>query len=345
MRSGHNVTKKYHIVFTFTSFFHTTTMLWWWGRHDLLLPVMGLYLLVLSGTLQVRLPHWLPSLTHIRGWQWNKLRGANFCHLIPFTVKGGAKNGRSCKNKWFQVHALYSLYLHNADFLRWRIHWLSNKIGSHDLQTFDTLFNTKNTIYNWFIYPSRNIIVAFKCMWNLGVHRLTILWGESKHDNQVIQFFSVLDNQYDLDFEPQCLNFQSWNIHSYSFCTSSPSCPTHQQPRRLPLSPGRRWECPIEILQTKHTAAYTMGRLEDWGFNVLSWCPNSPNMNSIKNLWDHLDPMVCSWDPLPWNLNKLWEALNEEWENIDWGYIDSLYTSLPNPVRELLKANGGETCY
>ena len=95
----------------------------------------------------------------------------------------------------------------------------------------------------------------------------------------------------------------------------------------------------------KHTAAYTMGWLEDQGFNVLGWCPNSPDMNIIENLWDHLDRMVCSRDPLPQNLDELWEALKEEWENIDQGYIDSLYASLLNQVRELLKANGGETHY
>ena len=94
----------------------------------------------------------------------------------------------------------------------------------------------------------------------------------------------------------------------------------------------------------KHTAAYTMGWLDNQGFNVLGWCPNLPNMNIIENLWDHLDCMVRSQDPLPQNFNELWEALKEEWENIDQGYIDSLYTSMPNWVREL-KANGGETCY
>ena len=95
----------------------------------------------------------------------------------------------------------------------------------------------------------------------------------------------------------------------------------------------------------KHTAAYTMGWLEDQGFDVLGWCPNSPDMNIIENLWDHLDRMVRSRDPLPRNLDELWEALKEEWANIDQGYIDSLYASLPNRVRELLKANGGETHY
>ena len=95
----------------------------------------------------------------------------------------------------------------------------------------------------------------------------------------------------------------------------------------------------------KHTAAYTMGWLEDRGFDVLGWCPNSPDMNIIENLWDHLDRMVRARDPLPRNLDELWEALKEEWENIDQGYIDSLYASMPNRVRQLLKANGGETRY
>jgi hypothetical protein len=68
-------------------------------------------------------------------------------------------------------------------------------------------------------------------------------------------------------------------------------------------------------------------------------------MNIIENLWDHLDRMVCAQDPLPTNLDKLWAALLEEWEKIDQDYIDRLYKSLPNQVRNVLKAKGGSTCY
>jgi hypothetical protein len=55
--------------------------------------------------------------------------------------------------------------------------------------------------------------------------------------------------------------------------------------------------------------------------------------------------MVRARDPLPKNQDELWLAPKEEWENIDQEFIDTLYDSLPNRVRELLKEKGGATHY
>jgi transposase len=96
---------------------------------------------------------------------------------------------------------------------------------------------------------------------------------------------------------------------------------------------------------SKHQSKHAKGWLELEGFDVLPWCPNSPDMNIIENLWDHLDRMVRARNPLPKNKEELWLALKEEWDNIDQQFIDRLYDSLPNRVRDLLKANGGETRY
>ena len=40
--------------------------------------------------------------------------------------------------------------------------------------------------------------------------------------------------------------------------------------------------------------------------------------------------MLRSRNPLPKNLDELWEALQEEWYHIDQAYIDKLYDSMPN---------------
>jgi transposase len=95
----------------------------------------------------------------------------------------------------------------------------------------------------------------------------------------------------------------------------------------------------------KHTSKHATGWLELEDIDVLPWSPNSPDMNIIENLWDHLDRMVRARDPLPTNLDELWAALLEEWEKIDQDYIDRLYKSLPNRVRDVLKAKGGSTRY
>jgi hypothetical protein len=75
----------------------------------------------------------------------------------------------------------------------------------------------------------------------------------------------------------------------------------------------------------------------------LDWPPNSPDMNPIENCWDYLDRRVCTRSPLPTNVNALWDALVEEWGQIEDEYIEKLFESMPRRVQALLKAKGGPT--
>ena len=95
----------------------------------------------------------------------------------------------------------------------------------------------------------------------------------------------------------------------------------------------------------KHRSKHATGWFDLEGIDLLPWCPNSPDMNIIENVWAHLDRMVRARDPLPKNCEELWVALKEEWEKIDQAFIDKLYDSMPTRVRELLKAKGGNTRY
>lgn len=94
---------------------------------------------------------------------------------------------------------------------------------------------------------------------------------------------------------------------------------------------------------SKHTSKHAMGWLELEGFDVLLWCPNSPNMSPIEDLWDYLDCLVRVRNPLPTNIDDLLLALKEEWENILLGFIDNLYNSIPNRVCDLIKEKGHNT--
>lgn len=96
---------------------------------------------------------------------------------------------------------------------------------------------------------------------------------------------------------------------------------------------------------SKHRSGHTKGFLELENIDLLPWAPSSPDMNCIENCWDHVNRMVRARDPLPSNLDELWEALQEEWYGIGQEYIDNLYNSMPNRVRELLKAKGQATRY
>jgi hypothetical protein len=68
-------------------------------------------------------------------------------------------------------------------------------------------------------------------------------------------------------------------------------------------------------------------------------------MSIIENVWDYLDQRVQTRSPLPRNLAELWDALVEEWGNIEPDYIKRLYESMLQRVEALLKAKGGHTKY
>ncbi|KAG8707033.1 hypothetical protein FRC09_002070 [Ceratobasidium sp. 395] len=83
--------------------------------------------------------------------------------------------------------------------------------------------------------------------------------------------------------------------------------------------------------------------LEKNGIDCLPWPACSPNMNIIKNLWDHLDWQVRARKPRACNAEVLWRYLREEWKKIKQEYIDSLYDSIPTQVQTLVEAKGGNT--
>ena len=96
---------------------------------------------------------------------------------------------------------------------------------------------------------------------------------------------------------------------------------------------------------SKHRSGHTKGFLDLEEIDLLPWTANSPDMNCVKNCWDHVDHMLRSRNPLLKNLDELCDALQEEWYCIDQAYIDKLYDSMPNQVHDLLKAEGRLTCY
>jgi len=71
----------------------------------------------------------------------------------------------------------------------------------------------------------------------------------------------------------------------------------------------------------------------------------SPDLNPIEHLWDHLDNQLRKRKPLPRSEKDLIEALQEEWANIKLETLQNLILSLPNRVNEIYKAKGRHTKY
>ncbi|GBN52542.1 hypothetical protein AVEN_185532-1 [Araneus ventricosus] len=76
-------------------------------------------------------------------------------------------------------------------------------------------------------------------------------------------------------------------------------------------------------------------------FTVLLWPANSPDLNPIENLWDHLDRVVRDMDPQPRNLAQLATALESAWLNIPVNTFRNLIGSLPARLAAVLSAKGG----
>ncbi|GFW97885.1 transposable element Tcb1 transposase [Trichonephila clavipes] len=92
-----------------------------------------------------------------------------------------------------------------------------------------------------------------------------------------------------------------------------------------------------------HTAASVRAWFEEHQdeFTVLPWPANSPELNPIENLWDHLDRVVRAMDPQPRNLAQLATALESAWLNIPENTFRDLSDSLPARLAVVRSAKGG----
>ena len=94
-----------------------------------------------------------------------------------------------------------------------------------------------------------------------------------------------------------------------------------------------------------HASKSTKEYLKDNNINVMSWPAQSADMNIIENVWAHLETKLRQRPVLPTNINQLWQALEEEWYQIDAEFIQALYSSFNRRIVALNAAKGGYTRY
>ncbi|GBN76232.1 hypothetical protein AVEN_264024-1 [Araneus ventricosus] len=78
-------------------------------------------------------------------------------------------------------------------------------------------------------------------------------------------------------------------------------------------------------------------------FTVLPWPANSPDLNPIEDLWDHLDRVVRAMDPQQRNLAQLATSLESAWLNIPVNTFRNLIDSLPARLAAVRSAKGGSS--
>lgn len=94
-----------------------------------------------------------------------------------------------------------------------------------------------------------------------------------------------------------------------------------------------------------HTAGIVREYLNDIGITVMRWPARSPDMNPIEHLWDELKRRVRAHHPAPQTTQELKNVILEEWEDIPQHVITTLINSMPNRMRAVINALGGNTSY
>ncbi|GFX81499.1 transposable element Tcb2 transposase [Trichonephila clavipes] len=73
-------------------------------------------------------------------------------------------------------------------------------------------------------------------------------------------------------------------------------------------------------------------------FSVINWPFRSPDLNSIKHLWDVLEQDVKDHHTAPTNLTELWTALANIRQVIPMEHFQKIVESMPHCVVALIKA-------
>ena len=95
----------------------------------------------------------------------------------------------------------------------------------------------------------------------------------------------------------------------------------------------------------KHTSKKARTWLEDNGFTVMKWPAQSPDLNPIEHLWNHMKRKLSEYEEAPKGIQELWECVQVEWDGIEAEVCQNLIESMPRRVEAVYKAKGGYTKY
>jgi len=94
-----------------------------------------------------------------------------------------------------------------------------------------------------------------------------------------------------------------------------------------------------------HTSKSTKKWKSDNFIKTLPWIPQSPDMNPIEHVWDHVDRELRKQYPAPSSIKELKRRLTIIWDQLDQNIITRLIYSMPNRISALKASHGGPTRY
>jgi hypothetical protein len=95
----------------------------------------------------------------------------------------------------------------------------------------------------------------------------------------------------------------------------------------------------------KHTAKLTEAYLASQEYSVLPWPAQSPDLNSIEHIWDHLKLKLAYSDTKAKGTHELWDRVLVEWETFSLETCRRYCESMPARVQAVLAAKGKHTKY
>ncbi len=96
-------------------------------------------------------------------------------------------------------------------------------------------------------------------------------------------------------------------------------------------------------LAPAHTAKSTKSWINEHGVGVLDWSANSPDLNSIENLWSIVKRKMRN--KRQKNADELKATVKEIWSSITPQQCHKLITSMPRRIEAVIKAKGFPTKY
>ena len=93
-----------------------------------------------------------------------------------------------------------------------------------------------------------------------------------------------------------------------------------------------------------HTAKICKDWLKDNEVNVLTWPPQSPDLNPIENMWSFMKTELEEYDTR--SIPKLQDAIKKLWcRDMKLEVFIKYANSMPDRIKEVIKNKGGTTHY